>query len=1236
MPRRNRFTPVLLRSRNRFIAAGAATFLAAGTLAATPASAAAASPSATTTSTSDAAPPDDVVPGGAINPVPTPVYLAEGSGDVSALTFDDGPDPGTTPALLDYLAEHDLTAVFCVIGQNIQADGGTAILRRIVADGHVLCNHSTGYADMGSWSEEQVRADLVANLGIIRDALGDPDQKVPFWRAPNGSWGVTPGVAVELGMQPLAVRNTIADWETQDVDTLTANLRAAMVPGELVLAHDGGGDRSGTLAAVRTVVTERLADGWEFTFPQGTPPASGPVISTDFEDGTLGGWAPRNGTDTSDFTLEVTDSDAHDSTQSAALTGRDATGDGIGRDVTAVLRAGVTYDVSAWVRYPEGQTAGDIWLSLATTSEGAQTFATLGQFTGITSTGWTQVTATFTMPAHETALLYFETAYNGGITSDWLIDDIVVSVPEPPLIEDLTGIKETVDFPVGVAIDSRETSGAAAELVGRHFGQITPENHMKPEAWYDTDGTLRRHPEATALMDFAQANDLQVYGHVLVWHSQTPEWFFQDDAGAPLPATDEGRAVLRERLRAHVFGIAENLSTDYGPFGSDTNPLAAFDVVNEVVSDGGENADGLRRSEWFRILGEEYIDLAFRYADEAFNETYAAPPSAGSAGTVAERPVTLFINDYNTEQDGKQDRYRALMERLLERGVPVDGVGHQFHVSLSMPVSALEGAIERFADLPVTQAVTELDVTTGTPVSQARLIDQGYYFKDAFDVFRAHADNLFCVTAWGLTDGRSWRVDSGAPLIFDDQYQAKPAYYGAVGAELPARLRTANVFAGDVPLDGGATASPEWDRLPRHTFDAPDGGEAAFQLRWADDHLTAFVSVDDADPAAGDEVTLVLDDAGSGAEMEYVFGRDGAATGGAAGADAVATEREGGYDVVVHLPAALEEGATAAFDARVTSGDATSSWNTPGALGTLTLVEELSYLEVPQAAGAPVVDGDVEDLWAAAGVVTTTKEVEGSGGAVATVRTLWHEGALFVLAEVADPVVDVSGSDPWVQDSVEIYVDGGNAKNGGYRADDTQIRISAQNAVSFGTGSDAAQRARVASATTLTDGGYRVEASVDLLSYGGLGTFHGLDFQVNDAADGARSAIRNWADPTGAGYQSTARWGVGQLVGLPVPAWSADTVYRAGDQVAHEGAVYSALWWTRDQRPGATSWGPWAEVGSPTACADGTYPAWTSSWRYDEGETTVHDGHRWAATWYSRDQEPGTAPWGPWQDLGAC
>src|SRR5690606_34804897 len=157
----------------------------------------------------------------------------------------------------------------------------------------------------------------------------------------------------------------------------------------------------------------------------------------------------------------------------------------------------------------------------------------------------------------------------------------------------------------------------------------------------------------------------------------------------------------------------------------------------------------------------------------------------------------------------------------------------------------------------------------------------------------------------------------------------------------------------------------------------------------------------------------------------------------------------------------------------------------------------------------------------------------GTGGAIATVRTLWRDDKLYVLAEVADPIVDVSGSDPWIQDSVEIFVDAGNFKNGTYRFDDTQIRINADNVVSFGTGDEAFQASRLESAATRTSTGYTVEAAIDLLEYGGLGTFHGLDFQVNDGTDGQRTAIRNWADPTGIGYQTTARWGVAQLVSAP-------------------------------------------------------------------------------------------------------
>jgi endo-1,4-beta-xylanase len=206
-------------------------------------------------------------PGGAVDPVLEPVVHAQGTGLVAALTFDDGPNGADTERLLDLLRDTGVRAVFAVIGENVLAPGGAALLRRTVAEGHVLCNHSMSFADMGDWPAERVADDLRATLRTIRDALGDSAAPVPYWRAPNGSWGVTARVAVELGMQPLGVVNTIQDWEVQDVDALTTRLRAAIRPGEVVLAHDGGGDRSGTITAVERVVRERLADGWTFTLP---------------------------------------------------------------------------------------------------------------------------------------------------------------------------------------------------------------------------------------------------------------------------------------------------------------------------------------------------------------------------------------------------------------------------------------------------------------------------------------------------------------------------------------------------------------------------------------------------------------------------------------------------------------------------------------------------------------------------------------------------------------------------------------------------------------------------------------------------------------------------------------------------------------------------------------------------------------------------------------------------------
>jgi endo-1,4-beta-xylanase len=850
-----------------------------------------------------------------------------------------------------------------------------------------------------------------------------------------------------------------------------------------------------------------LIDDILITEPVEAPPAE-TVISTDFESG-LDGWVPRGDAD-GDPTVALTTDESHSPTHAALVSNRTTQGDGIGHDVTGLMQPGTTYVITAWVKFAAGSPADTLWLSMRRTNDGTDSYDTVGQFTNVPGDSWKQVSATYSMAAADAAFLYFESTYPDGTSASFLVDDITVQTQAGPVIEpDLTPLKDTVSFPVAVAIDSRETTGAYSQLLLLHFDQITPENHMKPEAWYDAGGNFRINPEATALMDYAQANGLRVYGHTLVWHSQTPAWFFQHDDGTPLTSSDADKAMLRARLHDHIFNVAQSLSDGWGPFGSSTNPLVAFDVVNEVVSDGTTEADGLRRSAWYNVLGEEYIDLAFNYANEAFNQTYAADGVS--------HPVMLTINEYNTEQSGKRQRLHDVVVRLLGRGLPVDIVGHQFHLNLSTPVQSLDDTLAAFEDLPVKQLVSEMDVTTGTPVDQAKLIDQGYYYRDAFRIFRAHASRIYSVTLWGLYDTRSWRNSAGAPLLFTGALKAKPAYYGAIDGQLDPRMRSAFVFGGSVPLDGAATSALEWQKLPLHTFG--DGDKVGFQLRWESDHMSAFVTVKDTTSDAADAVTFKLGDS------TYAFNRAG--TGDVPG---VVAEVAGGWKAVVHLPltdAALDDQLSS--DVSVTDGSTTVAWNDAGAIGTLTLVEPVSFTDVAPTPTAPTIDGDVDSVWALANTVSTDKQISGTDGATATVKTLWQDDTLYVLAHVTDPILDDTGSDPWIQDSVEIYVDAGNVKNGSYRYDDTQIRINYKNVTSFGTGDETYQRNRLVSATKVVDDGYVVEASISLLEAGGVGTFHGLDFQVNDASGGARTGIKNWADPTGAGYQSTSRWGVGRL-----------------------------------------------------------------------------------------------------------
>jgi endo-1,4-beta-xylanase len=218
-------------------------------------------------------------------------------------------------------------------------------------------------------------------------------------------------------------------------------------------------------------------------------------------------------------------------------------------------------------------------------------------------------------------------------------------------------------------------------------------------------------------------------------------------------------------------------------------------------------------------------------------------------------------------------------------------------------------------------------------------------------------------------------------------------------------------------------------------------------------------------------------------------------------------------------------GLTASWNDNQQAQDAdTSRW------GTLTLIDRVRQVRAGR--GTPVVDGVPDRAWAHAAPISTGVQVAGAGGATATAKLLWDAGHLYVLATVADPVLDESSPNAFEQDSVEIFVDPDNSKNTGYNDDDGQYRISFSNAQTIsGNFGGILVGDNLTSATRPVPGGYVVEAAITFdTTHPSRGTLIGFDLQVNDATGGARTAVSTWQDPTGLSYLNTSRWGATRLV----------------------------------------------------------------------------------------------------------
>jgi endo-1,4-beta-xylanase len=317
-------------------------------------------------------------------------------------------------------------------------------------------------------------------------------------------------------------------------------------------------------------------------------------------------------------------------------------------------------------------------------------------------------------------------------------------------IATLRSLARKHDVLIGAAANWRalRTDYAYREVLAQEFDLLTTENEMK-------FGPLSPRPyaydfgPAEELVDFAQANDMQVRGHTLLWHRMNPEWLIEGNYT---------RHQALELLHKHVFTV---MSYFHGE-------VCAWDVVNEPVLDNG----GLRDSFWLHTIGPDYLEYAFRWAAQA-------DPKA-----------RLFINEYGAEGLGtKSDSLYELVKDLLQRGAPVHGVGLQMHLSIAgsqdfarpPTVQDLEENLRRFAGLGLDIHITEMDVQIqGLPGSlDERLEKQARVYEDVLSV-ALRSPRLKAFILWGFTDRYSWipRFTGcpDAPLPFDEYYQPKPAY----------------------------------------------------------------------------------------------------------------------------------------------------------------------------------------------------------------------------------------------------------------------------------------------------------------------------------------------------------------------------------------------------------------------------------------------------------------------------
>lgn len=400
---------------------------------------------------------------------------------------------------------------------------------------------------------------------------------------------------------------------------------------------------------------------------------------------------------------------------------------------------------------------------------------------------------------------------------------------EVPILKD--AVENYIGCFIGTAVTGSEIDDEKLwELVTTHFNAVTLGNELKPDCMFGySNGSCPGTEEAelngetivVPKMDYSRAerildkilawntenpdNQLKVRGHVLVWHSQTPEWFFHEDYDKNKDYVDKD--TMNKRLEWYIRTMLTHFTGEDSKY---KDMFYGWDVVNEAISDGtgtyrsdNENPNeplsndthGSNSSWWHVYQSNEFIINAFTYANKYAPET-----------------LELYYNDYNECSTQKMQGIQALLTAVKERegepgvGTRITAMGMQGHYGMSSPLfSDMQLAVKRYAAIVGNVQITEFDIKASSDYDGSDEAKETEYEKQAnrygvlYWALKAMNDqdgiNVTGINFWGTVDHYSWlqsRSDVGGgadgrlpqcPLLFDEYYQPKPAFYAFIKEE---------------------------------------------------------------------------------------------------------------------------------------------------------------------------------------------------------------------------------------------------------------------------------------------------------------------------------------------------------------------------------------------------------------------------------------------------------------------